>query len=262
MVIGSKMMNKYIELKNVTVDIPIFDSNRSLRQALYNKYVGKLGGEIHKSSRKHVFVRALHNISFKIETGDRLGLIGHNGAGKSTLLNVLAGIYQPHSGSLMSHGKVTPLFNPNLGLDIDDTGYENIYTMGMYYELNKSDIDAKCDEIIAFSELGDFIHSPVRTYSSGMILRLSFAIVTSLNPEILLLDEGIGAGDAAFAAKAASRLDSFYEKIDILVLASHSDSLIKQLCNKAILLDHGRILKMGAVDEVLDYYHERTAMLA
>lgn len=248
----------FIELNNVTIDIPIFDSNNSLRRALYNRCISKLGGELYKSSRKHVFVRALHDISFKLEAGDRVGLIGHNGAGKSTLLNVLAGIYQPHMGTIEKQGKITPLFNPNLGLDIDDTGYDNIYTMGMYFGLNKVDIDAKRDEIISFSELGDFIHSPVRTYSSGMVIRLSFAIVTSLEPEILLMDEGIGAGDASFAAKAAARLDAFYEKINILVLASHSAVLIKQLCNKAILLEHGKIIKMGAVDEVIDYYHTQT----
>lgn len=246
----------HIELKNVTINIPIFDSNRSLRRALYSKSIGKLvGGALCESSKKHVFVRALHDINLKIESGDRIGLIGHNGAGKSTLLNVLAGIYQPHSGTIKTQGKVTPLFNPNLGLDMDDTGYDNIHTMGMYNGLNKKEIADKRDEIIAFSELGDFIHSPVRTYSSGMVVRLSFAIVTSLEPEILLMDEGIGAGDANFAAKAAKRLDSFYKKINILVLASHSDQLIKQLCNKAILLEQGMIVKTGAVNEVLDYYY-------
>lgn len=251
------MAINYIDIRNVTVDIPIFDSNRSLRKSLYNRCVSKLGGEIQQSSRKHVYVRALHDISFRLENGDRLGLIGHNGAGKSTLLNVLAGIYQPHRGTVHVNGKVTPLFNPNLGLDTDDTGYDNIYTIGMFYGLSKNEIDAKRDEIIEFSELGDFIHSPVRTYSSGMVLRLSFGIVTSLDPNILLMDEGIGAGDAGFANKAAARLDLFYEKINILVLASHSDALIKQMCNKAMLLEHGKILKFGPVDEVLDYYHER-----
>jgi len=255
-------MEKFIDLKHVTVDIPIFDSNRSLRKALYNRCVSKLGGQIQQSSRKHVFVRALHDISFTLNDGDRLGLIGHNGAGKSTLLNVLAGIYQPHSGVIKVRGKVTPLFNPSLGLDADDTGYENIYTIGMFYGLTTQAIDAKRDEIIEFSELGDFIHSPVRTYSSGMVLRLSFAIVTSLNPEILLMDEGIGAGDAGFAHKAQKRLESFYEKINILVMASHSDTLIKKMCNKAILLEHGKMIMLGPVDEVLALYHERNTVTA
>lgn len=254
------MNTAFIDVKNVTVDIPIFDSNRSLRQSLYKTCAGRLGGKIQQSSRKHVYVRALQNINFRLEEGDRLGLIGHNGAGKSTLLNVLGGIYQPHAGSVHIQGIVTPLFNPNLGMESDDTGYENIYTIGMFYGLTKEAIAEKCDEIIEFSELGDFIHSPIRTYSSGMLLRLSFAIVTSINPEILLLDEGIGAGDAGFANKAAARLSAFYQKIKILVLASHSDVLIKQMCNKALLLEHGTILKFGEVNEVMDYYHERIAV--
>lgn len=254
------MQPRFIEVRNVTIDIPIYDSSRSFRKSLFNKYSSKLGGKI-QSSGKHVHVRALDKINFRLEEGDRLGLIGHNGAGKSTLLNVLAGIYIPHTGSVNINGKVTPLFNPSLGLDSDDTGYENIFTIGMFYGLTKQAIQAKCDEIIAFSELGDFIHSPARTYSSGMLLRLSFAIITSLKPEILLMDEGIGAGDAGFAHKVTERLESFYNKINILVLASHSDGLIKQMCNKVMLLEHGKILKFGAVDEVIDFYHERNNRL-
>lgn len=253
------MSLKYIDVKNITVDIPIFDTNRSLRKSLYNQYMGKLGGEILQSSRKHVFVRALNDVSFRLEDGDRLGLIGHNGAGKSTLLNVLAGIYLPHQGSVQAGGKITPLFNPRLGLDIDDTGYESIYTIGMFYGLTKQEIDEKRDEIIAFSEMGAYIYSPARTYSTGMLLRLSFAVVTSLNPEILLMDEDIGAGDASFFQKASKRLESFYKRTNILVLASHSDALIKQICTKALLLEHGSVVKFGLVDDVLDFYRERVA---
>lgn len=253
------MVSKYIDIKNITVDIPIFDSHRSLRKSIYTHCMGKLGGEIqHAAGKKHVYVRALHEVSFRVEEGDRLGLIGHNGAGKSTLLNVIAGIYKPHRGSVNIAGRVTALFNSSLGLDSDDTGYENIYTVGMFYGLTKKAIDAKRDEIIEFSELGDFIHLPARTYSSGMLLRLGFAIVTSLNPEIVVMDEGIGAGDASFANKATTRLASFYKKINIIVLASHSNELIKQLCNKAMLLEHGKIIKFGPVDEVLSLYSERS----
>ncbi|MDP3561065.1 MAG: ABC transporter ATP-binding protein [Legionellaceae bacterium] len=243
---------KYLDVRNVTVDIPVFDSSRSLRKSLYNR----LGGTIKQTTGKHVCVRALDNISFRLEEGDRVGLVGHNGAGKSTLLNVLAGIYLPHTGSIKTSGKVTPLFNISLGLDIDDTGYENIYTIGMYLGLTRQIIDSKRDDIIAFSELGDFIHLPARTYSSGMLLRLSFAIVTSLETDILLMDEGIGVGDANFAKKATERLESFYEKIGILVIASHSDDLIKKMCNKAILLEHGKIIKIGPVNDILEMYHQ------
>lgn len=246
---------KYIEVKNVTIDIPVFDSNRSLKRDLYCRY---LGGGIKKTSNKHICIRALEDVSFRLEEGDRLGLIGHNGAGKSTLLNVLAGIYIPHAGSISINGKVTPLFNTSLGLDIDDTGYENIYTIGMYYGLNKKEIDKRKDEIIAFSELGDFIYLPARTYSSGMLLRLSFAIVTSMKPDILVMDEGLGVGDAKFAQKAEGRLKSFYTNLSILVVASHSNELIKNMCNKAILLEHGKLLKFGNTEEILDLYEQRS----
>jgi ABC-type polysaccharide/polyol phosphate transport system ATPase subunit len=248
-----------INIQNVTVEIPVFDSSRSLRNALYKRYMGAVGGEMQRhKTKKRVFVKALNAISFRLNDGDRLGLIGHNGAGKSTLLNVLAGIYLPHSGSVNIIGKVTPLFNPSLGFDQDDTGYENISTIGMFLGLNKKQIEAKRDEIIEFSELGNFIHAPVRTYSTGMLLRLSFAVATSLDPEILLMDEDINAGDAGFAQKASARLTSFYEKVNIIVVASHSDELIKKMCNKAMLLEHGRIIRMSDdVDEVLDLYHER-----
>jgi ABC-type polysaccharide/polyol phosphate transport system ATPase subunit len=233
----------------------VFDSSRSLRKLAYNR----LGGNIQKTTSKHVCVRALDNVSFSLQEGDRLGLIGHNGAGKTTLLNVLSGIYLPHIGRVETIGKVTPLFNVSLGLDIDETGYENIFTIGMYYGLSKQAIHAKKDEIIEFSELGDYIYLPARTYSSGMLLRLSFAIVTSLDPDILIMDEGIGVGDASFAKRAAEKLQQFYNKIGIIIIASHSDDLIKRMCNKALLLEHGKMIKLGSVDEVMDVYHARLA---
>ncbi len=242
-----------MDAQNITMDIPIFDVSRSLRKSLYNQCVG---GKIHRSSDKNTFVRALDNVSFRLEKGDRLGLIGHNGAGKSTLLNVLAGIYLSYQGELSVVGKVTPLFNVSLGLDIDDTGYDNIYTIGMYLGLSRDAIDARVDDIIAFSELGDYIYLPARTYSSGMLLRLSFAIVTSLETDILLMDEGIGVGDADFAKKATKRLHDFYDKIGILVLASHSDELIKKMCNKAMLLSEGKVIAFGETNEVMRIYHD------
>lgn len=244
--------NKYIDIHNIMLDIPIFDSSRSLRKSMYSRYVG---GTIHQNTKSNPYVRALDNISFRLKEGDRLALIGHNGAGKTTLLNVLAGIYIPQSGSVKIQGKTTNLFNINLGLDLDDSGYENIYTMGLYLGLSKKEITRKREEIIEFSELGEYIYLPARTYSNGMLMRLSFAIVTSLDTDILLLDEGIGVGDINFAKKSAARLESFYNRIGILVLASHSDELIKKMCNKAILLEHGKIVEMGDVDTVLASYH-------
>jgi ABC-type polysaccharide/polyol phosphate transport system ATPase subunit len=247
-------MSSFIELENVTLDIPIFDVARSFRRSLFNYCTG---GQIMQDSGKKnmVNIRALENINFRLEKGDRLGLVGHNGAGKTTLLRVLAGVYTPLIGKMRSNGKITPLFNISIGMDLDDTGIENISTIGMYLGMTPKEIEDRKEEIISFSELGDFINLPVRTYSSGMMVRLSFAIATSLQPEVLLMDEGIGAGDAQFAEKAKARLDEFYRNIDILVIASHGDDLIRQLCNKAMLLEHGKVMAFGEVEAVLEQYH-------
>ena len=148
------------------------------------------------------------------------------------------------------------MFNVSIGLDLDDTGIDNIYTTGMYLGMKKKEIEAKKDEIIAFSDLGDYVHLPVRTYSAGMRMCLSFAIATATNPEILLMDEDLSAGDAGFAEKANDRLKAFYSKMSILVTASHSDDRIRRLCNKALLLEHGKLKAFGKVDDVLHAYHE------
>jgi ABC-type polysaccharide/polyol phosphate transport system ATPase subunit len=243
-------MSNCIELDNVSVEIPVFDASRSFRRSI----ASRLGGEIHRNQQQHVSVVALKDISFALQPGDRVGLVGHNGAGKTTLLRLLGQIYRPTSGVYRCRGKLTSLFNINLGMDLDDTGIENIGTMGMFLGMTRQEIADKQDEIIAFSDLGDFIHLPLRTYSSGMLTRLSFALATALQPDILLMDEGIGAGDADFADKAEKRLSKFYGGIGTLVLASHSNALIKQLCNKAMMLKHGRIEAFGSVDEVLAIY--------
>jgi len=247
-------MNTFIELKKINLDIPVYDARRSFRISTFQYLTG---GQImqNKTNNKLTSIRALDNISFRLEKGDRLGLIGHNGSGKTTLLRVLAGTYKPLAGTIQCKGKITPLFNIAVGMDLDDTGEENIATVGMYLGMTKKEIEDRKEEIIEFSELGDFINLPVRTYSAGMQVRLSFAIATALKPEILLLDEGIGAGDAQFAEKAKARLEEFYRGLDILVIATHSDALIRQLCNKALLLEHGKIKTYGAVDAVLEAYH-------
>ncbi len=248
-------MSAYVEVENVTLEIPIFDASRSFRTSLKN-YI--TGGQIHEyvtGNKRFVSVRALENINFRLEEGDRLGLIGHNGAGKTSLLRTLAGVYKPLNGFVRTNRKITPLFNASIGLDFDDTGLDNISTIGMYLGMSQKYIASKKDEIIEFSGIGDFIHLPVRSYSTGMLVRLSFAIATAMEPEILLMDEGIGAADAQFSDLAKTRFQTFFNKASILVLASHSDELIHKLCNKAALLEKGRIVAFGDVDEVFKKYH-------
>lgn len=245
-------MTTFLEVNHLTLDIPIFNVSRSFRTTLLNRFTG---GRIEQNvDSKQVSIRALDNINFRLEAGDRLGLIGHNGAGKTTLLRVLACIYKPLKGWYDYHGRITPLFNMAVGLDLDDTGMDNIHTIGMHLGMTKSEVNSKKDEIIEFSELGDFIHLPMRIYSAGMQTRLSFAIATALEPDILLMDEGIGAGDANFAEKAKNRLTHFYDKTSVMVIASHSNDLIRKLCNKALLLEHGQQVVLGNVDDVLARY--------
>jgi ABC-type polysaccharide/polyol phosphate transport system ATPase subunit len=198
--------------------------------------------------------------AFGIEEGDFVGLVGHNGAGKSTLLRVLAGIYEPGQGTVAVDGRISPLFTSSPGMDIDDTGHENIFTCGLLLGMSREEIERKYADIENFSELGEYLDLPVRTYSSGMVLRLGFAIATAIEPEILLLDEGIGAGDTRFTARAADRIHSLVKRSRIMVLASHTGDLIRQLCNRVVLLHHGRVAKDGPVDEVLEYYRELTSM--
>lgn len=246
-------MSTHIRLNNVTINIPILDSTRSFRESLASRY---LGGKT-KTSKKKTWITALDGISLSLKEGDRLGLLGHNGAGKTTLLRVLAGIYPLTDGELDIQGRITTMFSVSVGLNMDDTGLDNITTLGMHLGIKKTEILKKRPEIIAFSELDNYIHLPVRTYSQGMLTRLCFSVATSADPDILLLDEGINAGDSNFAMKAKTRLNELYSRVNIMVVASHSDALIKSLCNKAILLEHGKIKAQGSVNDVLDAYYAK-----
>ncbi|TDH38730.1 ABC transporter ATP-binding protein [Pseudohoeflea suaedae] len=195
------------------------------------------------------FVTALDGVSFELSSGDRLGLIGHNGAGKTTLLKVLYGVYEPTSGSVDISGRVDALFNINLGFRQEATGRRNIVLRGLVTGWKLDQIEARMDEIIAFSELGDFIDMPLKTYSAGMSARLAFSIATSFDPEILLMDEWIGAGDADFRQKAQTRMRELTEKAGIIVLASHSKELLGRVCNKVMTLEDGAIKSLQSIDE-------------
>ena len=245
----------YISLERVGVDFPIFGANKNFRLSLID---GLTGGKILPKSlqTKSIIIKALDDINLNLRSGDRIGLIGHNWAGKSTLLRVLAGVYQPTSGRMSIEGKLSPLLNQTPGMEPEDSGYENILTVGMLLGMSLDEIKGKAPEIIEFSGLGDYINFPIRTYSTGMQARLGFSICTSIDPGILLLDEGIGAADARFAEKASARIKGLLEKTEILVLASHSDAMIKEMCDRAVLMHHGRVLDIGNVSDVLKTYHD------
>jgi ABC-type polysaccharide/polyol phosphate transport system ATPase subunit len=244
-----------ILLEDVTIDFPIFGSVKSFRTELFARATGGLiRRDGHHKNR--ITVRALESVSIKLGHGDRLGILGHNGAGKSTMLRVLAGVYVPTSGIVAIDGRVSALFNTSPGLDMDDTGYENVVTCGLFLGMSRDEIATKTPEILEFTELGEYLNLPVRTYSSGMLTRLAFAIATAIHPEILILDEGLGAGDARFAERAARRLDRLVDRSSILVIASHSEGLIRSMCNRAVLLEEGRLIVDGSVEDVIRTYQQ------
>lgn len=246
-----------IRLDSVTVDFPIYNAKtRSLKHSLVHKGTG---GHIGRDAGNRLWIRALENICFRFKNGDRVGLVGGNGAGKTTLLRVLAGLYEPMIGKVFRKGKVAPLFDISLGVDPESTGYENILLRGVFLGLTPRQVRERTEEIADFTELGDYLAMPVRTYSAGMMLRLGFAISTSIDADILLMDEWLSAGDAAFVEKAERRMQSLVDRSNILVLASHNPALLKEVCSKAILLDGGRAIMHGHVDDVLDAYRQRRA---
>jgi len=241
-----------IYLDNAAIEIPIFNANsRSLKSKLIQL---ASGGKLFTDTSGRITVRALENLTFSINDGERVGLVGHNGAGKSSLLRLLNGVYTPTHGQIHSQGQVTSLIDISLGIDHEATGRENIYLRGALLGLNKKEIYAKLDEIISFSELGDFIDMPVRTYSSGMHLRLAFSVSTLINPEILLMDEWLSVGDENFKHKAEVRMHELLESTKILVLASHSRQLIEKTCSRVLWLEHGKIKMDGPVEVVTKMY--------
>ena len=199
-------------------------------------------------------VRALDDLNLSLKEGDRVGLIGRNGAGKSTLLRVLAGIYPPTLGQIYTSGRIVPLLDISLGMDELSTGRQNVRLRGLLLGMSDAEIRRKTEDISTFSELGDHLDLPLRTYSSGMRLRLAFAVSTAVDADILLLDEVIGVGDTSFMKKAEERMLKLQNRAKIVVLASHSDEVIRQMCNKALWMDRGRIQAFGAVDLVIKKY--------
>jgi ABC-2 type transport system ATP-binding protein len=242
----------YISLQSVGVDFPLYGGgSRLLTKRLV--HLGT-GGRIGRDASDRVCVQALRDVSLAFSHGDRVGLIGHNGAGKTTLLRVLAGVYEPSHGVVRCEGQAVALFDPSLGMDTEATGYENIFLRSLVLGMSPKEIREHADAIAEFTELGDYLAMPVRTYSTGMMLRLAFAVSTSITPDILLMDEWIAAGDRQFIEKARKRMENFVGRSNILVLASHSLDLIRRWCDKAVLLEEGRVTAFGPLDEVMSKY--------
>ncbi len=230
----------HLLLNNVNVDFPIYNTTgRSLKNQLMQ---AATGGRMGSNEKGRVVVRALQNICLDLKEGDRLGVVGHNGAGKSTLLRVISGVYEPTEGFIKIKGKITSMIDLSLGMDGEATGIENIFLRGALLGFNRKWLSSKISDIVDFAGLGDFIRMPLRTYSTGMQMRLAFSIATLAQPEILLMDEWLNVGDADFQEKAQHRFQEIVRKSSILVIATHSPELVAKVCNRMIRLDRGALV--------------------
>lgn len=245
------LANARIEIDDVSVYFPLYHgSNRSLKKTVMAAASGRLG----KDRQSRVVVQALRDISFTLTSGDRLGLIGMNGAGKTTLLRTLAGIYEPVTGRMRIQGSLNAMLDPNLGMNIELTGRENILLRGLYNGMPRTEIPQLEEDVASFAGLGDFLDLPVRTYSAGMVVRLGFAMATAIRPQILLMDEWFLVGDAEFREKAKVRLEDMVRGADILVLSTHDPDVVRSWCTRVMWLDQGRVIADGSPDSVLARY--------
>jgi lipopolysaccharide transport system ATP-binding protein len=245
-----------LDVAGVSLDFPLYHSQaRSLKRTVFSTVSGRMAND----QRRRVVVQALRDISFHLKSGDRLGLIGINGAGKTTLLRTLAGIYEPVVGRVRVRGTLNALLDPQLGMNVDLTGRENIMLRGLYNGLDAEAISQLEEDVREFAELGDFIDLPVRIYSSGMMVRLGFALATAIRPQVLLMDEWFLAGDAAFMEKARGRLEDMVRGAEILVLSSHLKAVVLNWCTRVIWLEHGRVRADGPAAEVMGAYDAAAA---
>jgi ABC-type polysaccharide/polyol phosphate transport system ATPase subunit len=240
-----------ITLQNVSIDFPVYNArSRGLINTIFG-YSRREQNRVEAAGMGNVCVHALHDISLVLKPGDRIGLIGRNGAGKTTLLRVLSGVYEPTRGLMAQKGRISSLTDIMLGMDLEASGYDNIVMRGIVMGLDKRSAIALIPEIERFTELGEYLQLPVRTYSQGMLLRLAFAVSTSITPDILLMDEMIGAGDANFVKKAQARINGLIDGVSILVLASHNESILQTFCTTGIMMKRGRIELIAPIDECL-----------
>lgn len=229
-----------MKLEGVGVAYPIYNAaSQSLRKQIVSI---STGGRVSAAKGQVATVTALDDINLDLKDGDRIGLVGHNGSGKTTLLRTMAGIFRPTRGRMTVEGRVSTVFGLGAGMDPELTGFENITRMAMLLGATQREAEASIPGIEEFTELGQFLAMPVRTYSAGMTTRLLFAVATAVHPEILLVDEVLGAGDAAFQEKALERMGEFVSRASIFVLASHAPDLMKQFCTRMIRLEHGKIV--------------------
>ena len=237
----------------------IIVDNVSMKFNLSKEKVDSLKDYIIKSIKKEIKYNefwALQNVSFTVEKGDRVGILGLNGAGKSTLLKVIAGVFKPTEGSVTKHGKMVPLLELGAGFDQQYTGKENIYLYGAMLGYSKEFIDEKYDEIVKFSELKDFIDVPIKNYSSGMKSRLGFSIATVVSPKILILDEVLSVGDAKFRKKSEKKVLSMFDSGVTVLFVSHSLAQVQRICSKAMILEQGKFIAYGDIDTISEQYEK------
>lgn len=244
-------MSSLIEIKDLSL---VYDLNYSRSNGLKEYLINLVTGKTYESGESKSLVRSVDDISLDLNEGERLGIVGLNGAGKSSLLKVISGIIRPTSGSLNVHGTVQPLIEVGAGFDPEFSGRENIYLNGYMLGFTKELLKSKEQEIIDFAELQKFIDTPVKYYSSGMTVRLAFTIATMIQPEILVIDEMLSAGDASFIKRAKERINKLMDQARLIVMVSHDLTMIEEICNRVIVMNMGKIVYDGPTEKALKFY--------
>lgn len=245
-----------IKFKNVSLQYPVYEKDKKSRSLKHTILKMSIGGVLSKGKDRNN-VNALSNLSFELNDGDIIGLVGHNGAGKSTLLRTIGRVYTPNSGNYIIDGRVQCLLNMFMGMNHQLTGFENIKLRGALMNIKKQDMEALYKDVEEFSDLGDFLYLPIRTYSTGMVLRLAFGLSTAIPADILAIDEVVGTGDDKFKEKAEARLKKFMAEAKIILMCNHDNDYLRKHCNKIMWLEHGKIQMIGETEEVIKAYENR-----